>query len=146
VSKRKPSLPGVDAIFGSNEPPKPKPLEPPAAEVTKPSNASAKKKTFGTAGKKTVKPAAKKKIMGESNATSGPRPGPNSTEAASSHNGDELQKYTLYIYPSIEEKLEEVWYKLRRKRKEKIPKWKIVNVILEKHLGDMEQIEKLLEG
>jgi len=36
------------------------------------------------------------------------------------------------------EKFEEVWYRLRLRRKEKIPKWRIVNAILEKQPGDLD--------
>ena len=127
MAKRNPSLPGADALFGTGGKKKPEPLKAPPAK-----NKAASPK------KKTAK-APKTKRVGE-------KPTPISSEVvSSSHNGNDLQKYTFYIYPSIEEKLEEVWYRLRRKRKEKIPKWRIVNAILDAHLGDMEQIEKLLD-
>lgn len=56
-----------------------------------------------------------------------------------------LIRYTLYFTPELLDELEEVWMRLRRKRHQKIQKWKIINVILQKHLGDIEYIEKLLD-
>ena len=58
---------------------------------------------------------------------------------------EELIRYTLYFTPELLDKLEDIWMKLRRKRRDKLPKWKIVNVILQQHLGDLDYIENLLD-
>ena len=123
---KNPSLPGADALFGKGGKNKPEP----------PKKQPAKKKA---SPKKSKAKAPKASRVGE-------KPKPiSSGGVAWSTNGNDLQKYTLYIHPAIEEKLEDVWYRLRKKRKEKIPKWRIINAVLDAHLGDMEQIEKLLD-
>lgn len=149
---KKPSLPGVDAIFSSGSSRKEKSEESQKAPPEKPEQPKsvARKKSSQTAKKTSratekivPKPVESKEGRGESSIPVANR---QAMGGGMSFDDIDLEKYSLYFHPKILERLEEVWFRLRRKRKEKIPKWKIVNVILDKHLGDMDQIERLLDG
>jgi len=116
VSKR-PSLPGADALFGGQ----------PAANT--------KEKQEEASATKHVKVETPKHVIRQ------PRRGGN-PEAGRG----ELIKYSLYFTQPLLDKLDDVWFKLRRqKRVEKITKWKLVNVILDAALDDVQQVERLLD-
>lgn len=116
MSKR-PSLPGADALFGGQ--PADKPQEQPKGVQTP----------------KHVKTETPKHVVKRTKTGGHP-------EATD----DELIKYSLYFTQPLLDKLDDVWFKLRRQRRvEKITKWKLVNVILEAALNDMKQVEHLLE-
>jgi len=156
VSK-KPSLPGVDAIFGSvpSAPPMAEKKAEPArkereqvvrAPVKKPVEAPAQEPSRETSSDLSAKDPSND-VTAEYPAVDSQKTSDNSIvdeEDSEAVGGETPHKVTLYILPSVEEKLEETWYRLRRRRRDKLPKWRIVNAILEKYLPDLDQLEKLL--
>ena len=112
---KKPSLPGADALFG---PPKtPQSLEKQEDRAITP---------------KLVKEETSKHVNKQKSRT-----------AKSEQEG--LVKYSLYFTPKLLEKLDDVWFKLRKSRPEKITKWKLANLILDAGLDDAKHIERLLD-
>lgn len=146
---KKPSLPGADALFGG---PPAKEFKVPEKVTTEEKKEIKKVQTINQENKKTDNQTSKKtrkhvniqvrkqenKIVdkhGTKKETSGRKRGKEKTE--------ELTRYTLYFTEDLLDKLESSWLRLRKKHK--VPKWKIVNLLLEEHLGDVGYIENLLE-
>lgn len=124
---KKPSLPGADALFGATGRPEGRGEE----------KDDASKSTSVVCTERASKPV--NKPTRKSHRT------PGRTAPATKIEHEELQKYTLYFSRELLDKLEETWFRLRRSRRDKVTKWKIVHVLLESHLDDIDHLNELLD-
>lgn len=119
----RPNLPGADALFGSTA--KASSIDAPdAPQKTASVEADGEERGPADTPPRELLPASSP---------------PNNAER------EQLRKYTLYFSPSLLEKLDDTWFRLRRMRQDKVTKWRIVHALLEAHLDDIGHITELLD-